>query len=154
MIRRIFLVCILVLVAVGQGIGEEPDTKSIEDAPQAVSGRTTAVAVEHEGSDAAGAKLALELKDLFNSSTLFQLTDKDTPKLKVFLSTVPEFPNRPEVGSVFAVVWVYSESERTLKHYLGREVGVVSDTTARAVAQRLGERTDRLASNYAYLFDK
>ncbi len=152
--RSIIFIGLLILVGAGPLRGEEPATKAIQDSPQAVTGRTTAVAVELDGSDAAGAKLAFELKELFNSSTLFELTDRDTPKLKVFLSTAPEFASRPELGSVFAVVWVYSETERTLKHYLAREVGVVSDGTARALAQRLAERTDRLASNYAYLFDK
>ena len=58
------------------------------------------------------------------------------------------------MGSAFAVVWSYSESEGTLKHYLGRDVGVVSDATAETVAQRLAEGTDVMAVKYSYLFDK
>lgn len=154
MFRPILLAFILlVFLAVPAG-GEDPAGKAIQDAPKAVPGRSTAVAVEHEGTDPVGAKLAFQLKELFNSASLFNLTDKDVPKLKVLISTVSEFAERPEVGSAFAVVWSYSESEGTLKHYLGRDVGVVSDATAQAVAQRLAEGTDGMAVRYSYLFDK
>jgi hypothetical protein len=153
-IRRTLLAFYLVFACALSAMGEEPVKKDIKDAPKAVSGRTTAVAVEHEGADTIGAKLAFELKELFNSASLFNLTDKDMPKITVFISTVPEFASRPEVGSAFAVVWAYSESEGTLKHYLGREVGVVSDASARTAAQQLAERTDEIALKYAYLFGR
>ncbi len=154
MFRPILSAFILLIFLTVPATGEDPVRKAIQDAPKPVSGRTTAVAVEHEGADPVGAKLAFQLKELFNSASLFNLTDKDIPKLKVLISTVSEFAGRPEVGSAFAVVWSYSESEGTLKHYLGRDVGVVSDATAETVAQRLAEGTDVMAVKYSYLFDK
>ncbi len=154
MIGRTLFAFTLVLFIVLPAMAEEPVKKSIKDSPKAVSGRTTAVAVQHEGADSAGAKLAFQLKDSFNTSSLFDLTDMDVPKITLYISTVSEFPGRPEVGSAFAVVWTYSESEGTLKHYLSREVGVVNDATARAAAGRLAELTDVIAVKYRYLFEK
>lgn len=132
---------------------EEPEKKPLRDAPQKVAtGKSTTVAVEHEGEDTIGARLAFQLKEIFNTSSLFQLTDADKPKLNVLVSTVSEFPSRPEVGSAYAVVWVYSESRGNLQYYLGRQTGVVSEASVADVARVLAERTDGIAVKYGYLF--
>lgn len=116
--------------------------------------RATAVAVEHEGTDTLGARLAFQLKGAFNSSSLFTLTDKDVPKLKVFIATVEEFPSRPHIASAYSIVWAFSQAEGTLSFLLAREVGLVTAEELDALVAKIAERTDGIAVKYAYLFDK
>lgn len=91
-------------------------------------------------------------KETLNSSNLFSLTDKDTPKIRILIATQPEFKDRPGVGSAYAVVWVFSQSENILRHYLTREVGVVTPDEINGLAAKLVEETDSLATRYGYLF--
>ena len=128
------------------------ETAAIPNKPAAVTERNTPIAVEFEGTDSIGSRLATTLKERFNASNLFTLTDKDTPKIRVLLATTPEFPTRPEVGSAYCVVWLFSQSEATLRHFLLREVGVLSPGNVNDLAARIVERTDGLAVRYGYLF--
>lgn len=116
--------------------------------------RTTAVMVEHEGTDTLGAKLSFHLKGLFNTSSLFTLSDKDTPKLKVFIATVEEFPGRPNIASAYSIVWAFSQAEGTLSFLLAREVGLATAEELDALVAKIAERTDGIAAKYAYLFAK
>ena len=70
------------------------ETTSIPNKPATVVERNTPIAVEFEGTDSIGSRLATTLKERFNASNLFTLTDKDTPKIRVLLATTPEFPTR------------------------------------------------------------
>ncbi len=146
------LVCGL-LVPDARAAGEELP-KAVKDAPQPVPDRSTAVSVEHDGADMAGTRLVFHLKELVNTSSLFSLTEADNPKITLLISSASEFPSRPEVGSAYAVVWVYSENKGNLPYYLGRETGVVSEATALELARRLAERTDGIAVKYSYLFGR
>ncbi len=143
----------LLFALTANAAAEPPAGKSLPDTPAGAADRSTPVTVEHDGADTAGARLAFELKELFNSAGLFRLTEKDEPKYRLLLSTLPEFPSRPQVGSVYCVVWVYSGSEGTLRHYLARDLGVVTMETARDVALKLVERSDGIGVKYSYLFD-
>ena len=116
--------------------------------------RTTAVMVEHEGTDTLGAKFAFQLKGLFNTSSLFTLSEKDVPKLKVFISTVEEFPGRPNIASAYSIVWAFSQAEGTLSFLLAREVGLATAEELDALVAKTAERTDGIAAKYAYLFAK
>lgn len=127
-------------------------TASLPNNPSDTPDRALAVAVEYKGTDSIGSRLALRLKERFNSSSLFVLTEQDTPKIRILLSSVPEFPDRPGVGSAYAVVWVFSQSSGTLGHYLARSVGVVTSDEVNALADKLVERTDGLGVKYGYLF--
>lgn len=116
--------------------------------------RTTSVAVEHDGTDTLGAKLSFQLKGAFNGSSLFTLTDKDVPKLKVVITTAAEFPSRPNIASVYGVVWAFSQAEGTLSFLLAREVGVVNAEDLDGLVAKIAERTDGIAARYNYLFKK
>jgi len=124
----------------------------VADAPSPVSSCSVKVAVEHEGADMVGAKFALALKGVYSANALFTLTEADAPKMKVYLSTAPEFPGRPALASVYAVVWAFSQNDGTLSFLLGREVGVVAADEADALAVKIAERTDGFAVKYSYLF--
>lgn len=125
---------------------------AIPDKPTRITERNTPVAVEYEGNDSIGSRLATRVKETLNSSNLFSLTDKDTPKIRILIATQPEFKDRPGVGSAYAVVWVFSQSENILRHYLTREVGVVTPDEINGLAAKLVEETDSLATRYGYLF--
>jgi hypothetical protein len=120
----------------------------------AIKAGATPVEVELEGTDALGAKLAFQFKELLNGGTLFLLTSQDTPKIRVLLATSPEFPSRPEVGSVYAALWLYYEKPTSFNSYLAREVGVISPGGVEDLAVRLAERTAGIAAKYAYIFEK
>ncbi len=132
----------------------EEKAKEIADTPAKALDRTTAITIEHEGSDSLGAALYMKLKERFNESNLFSLQDKDTPKFRILLSTVAEFEDRPYVGSAYSVVWVFSQSEGTLRHYIAREVGVLTQEDMDALVTKILEKSDGLAVRYAYLFPK
>ena len=130
------------------------ENASLPDNPMPIVPRNSPVSVEHEGDDALGARLSTRLKELLNGSSLFQLQEKDTPKFRILLSSSSEFRDRPAVGSAYSVVWVFSLSDATLRHYLAREVGVLTPEQVDDIAARLVERTDNLAVRYSYLFPK
>ena len=120
----------------------------------AIKAGATPVEVDLEGTDSLGSKLALQLKEVLNSGTLFSLTSNDTPKIRILLSTVSEFPSRPEVGSAYSVVWLYYEKPTSFNSYLARETGVISPAGVEDLATRLADRTAGIAAKYAYIFDK
>ncbi|MCC8193718.1 MAG: hypothetical protein LIP28_03630 [Deltaproteobacteria bacterium] len=127
----------------------------VADKPAVIQAdRTTAVMVEHEGTDTLGAKLAFQLKGTFNTSSLFTLTEKDGPKIKVLLSTTAEFPSRPHIASAYSVTWAFSQADGTLSFLLAREVGLVVPEDLDSLVATLAERTDGMAAKYAYLFAK
>lgn len=130
------------------------ESSSLPDSPAHITPRNSPVSVEHEGDDALGSRLSTRLKELLNGSSLFQLQEKDTPKFRILLSSASEFKDRPSMGSAYSVVWVFSLSDSTLRHYLAREVGVLTPEQLDDIAARLIERTDNLAVRYSYLFPK
>lgn len=111
------------------------------------------IAILHEGADSLGAKLSYQLKEMFNAGTLFALNDKDEPKLQMLISTVTEFPSRPGVGSLYCVVWTYSERPTALSNYLAQEVGVVTPENLADLADKLASRTSGLAAKHSYIFN-
>lgn len=126
--------------------------KPTPDKPAATSTRQTPIAILHEGSDTAGARLSTRLKERFNGSNLFQLNEKDAPKMRILLTTQSEFADRPNVGSVYSIIWTFSQSEGHLGYLLARDVGTLSPDDVDALADKIVERTDGIAVKYAYLF--
>ncbi len=126
--------------------------ESIPNTPQKINQRLSPVMVEFEGVDSIGSRLATRLKELFNASNLFQLEGDDVPKFRILISSAPEFESRPNIGSAYSVVWLFSLSDATLRHYLSVQVGVVSGDDVNDLAAKLVEKTDTIAMKYAYLF--
>ncbi|GAB7082005.1 hypothetical protein [Megalodesulfovibrio paquesii] len=121
--------------------------------PAAASKPGVPLAVEHQGGDAVGGSLAYKLKDLAGRSSLFQLSTVDEKRIKLLIRTQEEFKDRPNDASIYSAVWVYSESESTLKYFLDVESGLVFAGSADAKAQALLSKTQELASRYGYLFE-
>jgi hypothetical protein len=109
--------------------------------------------VEHDGEDELGARLALRLKDVLNTSSLFEVSDRDEKKLKVMLTTMQEFEGRPNSSSFYSLVWVYSESEATLKYFLDDDTGLVHATELDTTAEAIAAATEKVGARYSYLFE-
>ena len=107
------------------------------DKPAKVDARSTPVWVELEGTDSIGARLGMRLKEAFNGSNLFSLTDKDMPKMRLLVSTQSEFPGRPGVGSVYSICWTFTQGEGYLGYLLAREVGTLTYEEIDALVNRL-----------------
>lgn len=150
------LLAVMVLLLNGVTMAATPQLgKPLEDKPTAGLDRVTTVSVQTEGSDSIGAHLATRLKERFNESNLFALNDdeqKDVPKLKLLLSTAPEFSGRPSVGSVYGVCWVFSQGKDYLGFLLAREVGTVNSEELETLVNKLVERTDGIAAKYSNLW--
>jgi hypothetical protein len=119
----------------------------------AVKAGATPIAILHEGTDNLGAKLSYQLKETVNAGTLFALNDKDEPKLQIMLSTAPEFPSRPGVGSLYCIVWAYSERPTVLSSYLAQEVGIITRENLGELADKLISRTSGLVAKHSYIFN-
>lgn len=111
----------------------------------------TPVYIEYEGTDTIGANLAFQLRERFNTSSLFLLTDKEQPKFVLLLRTEPEFECRPGAGSVYSLTWLYFEKKTTYNSYLQQELGVVTADTINATVTRVVDHTTGVAARYGSL---
>ena len=119
-----------------------------DDAPRKAE-RRTPVVVEFEGNDSIGVALFSNLQKKINSSN--PANPAREAKFRILLSTASEFPSRPGVGSIYAVVWTLALSEGSMEYYLVRDLGVVTPDTVDEVADRIVSRTDGVAARYGYL---
>ncbi len=120
--------------------------------PSATVSRSTRVYVQQTGTDTIGIHLATRLKELFNGSNLFELHQGDNPKIGIIITSKAEFKDRPHVGSVYSLLWVFSRSNNHLGYLLAHEVDVLSSEDVNDAARRIVERTDGLSVKYNYLF--
>ena len=111
--------------------------------------RRTPVGVEFEGNDSIGVALFSSLQKKINISN--PATPAREAKFRILLSTASEFPSRPGVGSVYAVVWTLALSEGSMEYYLVRDLGIVTPDTVDEVADRIVSRTDGVSARYGYL---
>jgi hypothetical protein len=135
-------------------LAADTDSAKLAAARAAMKADATPIAVEHEGTDTLGAKLVMQLKEIFNTGTLLALNNDDVPKLQLIVSTTPEFPSRPAVGSVYSVIWIYSERSNVLGNHLAHESGILTPEDLDGLASRLASRTAGLAAKHAYIFKK
>ena len=126
------------------------DTKP--NTPAKVEMRRTQVSVSHEGLDTIGIKLATRLKELFNASNLFTLNEKNITKMRIIITSKAEFKDRPHVGSVYSLLWVFSQNDENLGYLLAQDVNVLSNEDIDDVANKIVSRTDGLAVKFGYLF--
>lgn len=119
-----------------------------EETPRGTE-RRTPVLVEFEGNDSIGTALFTRLQDKVNSTN--PAAPQREAKFRILLSTAAEFPSRPGVGSVYAVVWTLALSEGSMEYYLVRDLGVVTPDTIDEVVARILSRTEGVAARYGYL---
>lgn len=154
LLRYYFTIGIIFIILLGSATAAQPKTESPEpilNKPEKSTKRNTTISIEFEGTDSIGSKLSTRIKELMNASNLFTLTEKDSPKIRILLATMSEFSQRPSIGSVYSVIWLFSQSETTLKHFLARKIGVLTADEVDQVAAMIVEQTDTLAVRYGYL---
>lgn len=153
--------CLLILVAwVGptraQDAAPAPQAAPPADAPQKKAPEPaqgkTAVIVDHDDTDPLGARLAFRLKEMLGRSALMTLSNKDEKKIVIVLKTKEEFPGRPNLCSIYAVSWLFSAKEGSLKYFLTSEAGIVDSAGLDQTAETLIGKTGKLAATYGYLF--
>lgn len=143
---------LLASLAVPVGAAETGRQAAVPDNPARSDVPATPVAVELEGTDSIGARLAMRLKERFNQSSLFRLLAANDRKMRVLLQTRSEFPDRPHMGSVYAICWVFTERDDLLSFLLARDLGTVSYEEVDALADRIVERSDGIAAKYRNLW--
>ena len=131
---------------------QQAPAKAQPDTPAKIATRNTPVTVIHEGNDSIGARAATRLKEIFNSSNLFKLEEKDVPKIRLLLKTETEIPSRPGAGSVYSVTWVFSQSDAHLGYLLMHDLGVLTADDVESLCYNITERTDGIGVKYGYLF--
>lgn len=149
------VLCCLAALAVWSGPVRAQDAPPA-DAPQKKApeptARQAAVSLEHDDTDPVGARLAYRIKELLGRSSLMRLSNKDEKKIVIVLKTREEFPGRPNLCSIYAVSWLFSAKEGSLKYFLTSEAGIVDATGLDQTAEAILARTDKLAGTYGYLF--
>ncbi len=160
--KSLKLICLLVLFFCAAGNVHAQEKKSVPDSKakpavpaveQKVEPEGVPVLIEHVGNDEIGGTLALKLKENFRKSILFKLADKSGKAVRVKVISRSEFSERPEIGSVYTVVWTFAESQEVVPFYLSEELGLVSARNIESAAAALMNRTDKVAEEYKYLFD-
>ncbi len=126
--------------------------KATPDTPATSAQRQTQVSIMHEGTDSVGTRLSTRVKELFNGSNLFQLNENNAPKMRILLTSKAEFSDRPNVGSVYSIIWVFSQSSGHLGYLLAQDVDTLTPEDVDIIAAKIVERTDGIAVKYAYLF--
>lgn len=116
----------------------------------ATKGRVPVV-VDFEGEDALGQRLAFELREAFRAASGFRLAGAGDKGLRLRLRAVPEFKDRPNLGSIYAVSWLFSEGGNVLSYFLDSGLGVVDEGSLKREAQNLAARTDEISGRFAYL---
>ena len=66
--------------------------------------------------------------------------------MRLLLSTAPEFKDRPNVGSVYSVCWVFSQGKGYLGFVLARDVGTINNVDLHAKVEKQLERPDAMAA--------
>ncbi|WP_419779702.1 hypothetical protein [Maridesulfovibrio sp.] len=157
----LILVLILILslgsIAYAQETKAVPDVKAkpvpAEKIEQAQDQAGIPVVVVHSGDDVLGGTLALKLKEHFRKSVLFNLVDKNSKAVRVRIESRSEFKDRPEIGSVYSIVWTFAESEDVVPFYLKQELGITTSRNVESGSAGLLNKTDKVASEYKYLFE-
>ncbi len=149
--KKILFSLFMVLGLSSQAFAEE--AVAVANTPAQGYDRNTAVTLEHKGNDSLGARLAVQLKEDLNTSSLFTLEEEDTRKFRIILETVPEFDTRPAIGSAYSITWVFSQNEAILGHYIASEVGVFTADEIEGLAAKVLEKTDTFSVRYGYLFE-
>ncbi|SIO00029.1 hypothetical protein [Halodesulfovibrio marinisediminis] len=153
------LICITFTVLTAFAEAAPKTTKATQsaqpkaDKPAVITSRTTPIFIEQKGADNLGSMLAFELKSTCNTTSLFKMTGDDVPKITVMLTTMSEFTDRPTIGSVYSIVWVFSENANNLKYYLAQDTGIVTAENVTMLATSIANKTDQIALQYGYLFE-
>ena len=123
----------------------------LSDRTSRESGRTP-IQIRHENTDRVGRRLVFHMRERFNESGLFRLSDRDEEKIILHVKTRTEFPDRPGIGSIYAVTWTFSYGGDVLSNYLQSRTGIAGAEALKGLAEELAAQTHGISSRYSYLF--
>jgi len=106
--------------------------------------------IQSTGMDAAGAALGFKLKETVLTSQFFILTT-DSRRFILRLATRPEFPDRPDLSSIYAAALYFQESPDVLPYFLDLRVGLVDGASVAAQTQSLLDWSSNITKKFNYL---
>lgn len=107
-----------------------------------------------KGTDQNGTLLSYRLKEELMSSKLFSLTTSEKRKFVLQIRTQPEFPDRPNLASIYSVALVYQEDSTTLTYYLDLFQGQIYAENVTTEMQKILEWSYSTLKRYHYLLDE
>lgn len=110
--------------------------------------------IQSRGSDPNGTLLSYKLKEEVMAGTLFELTASEKKKFVMHVISQPEFPDRPEIASIYSIVLVYQEDAGTLTYFLNQHQGQVHAEAVPAEMRRILEWTYSNLKRFNYLLEE
>lgn len=139
-------------------------SKPVQDQPKPVQTPETAppsgavgkfpLDIQSRGSDQSGTLLSYKLKEEVIASKLFELTASEKKKFVLHVMSQPEFPDRPEIASIYSIVLVYQEDAGTLTYYLNQYQGQVHPEAVPAEMRKILEWTYSNLKRFNYLLEE
>ena len=117
------------------------------------SGRTP-IQIRHENTDRVGRRLVFHMRERFNESGLFRLSDREEEKIVLHVKTRTEFPDRPGISSIYALTWTFSYGGDVLSNYLRSRTGIAGSEALKSLAEELAAQTQEISTRYSYLFEE
>ncbi|HMB31334.1 MAG TPA: hypothetical protein VKN82_05885 [Desulfohalobiaceae bacterium] len=129
--------------------------KQYKNAPQDVRKKgKIPVMIVYEDKDSLGRRLIFTLRERFNTSEIFRLSGYNEKKIKIIVSTKEEFQSRPNLCSIYSIVWSFSYEQDLLSNYLTNKVGIINSKSLKELAESLVAQTDKIYLQYSYLFEE
>lgn len=125
----------------------------LEDRTPGESGKTP-IQIRHENTDRVGRRLVFHMRERFNESGLFRLSDREEEKIILHVKTRTEFPDRPGISSIYAVTWTFSYGGDVLSNYLQSRTGIAGGEALKSLAEELAAQTHEVSTRYSYLFEE
>lgn len=165
LIPAIFLLALLVLAAgnlqaqnatapaVRQDNATNQTRERLADRSSKESVRTP-IQIRHENTDRVGRRLVFHMRERFNESGLFRLSDKEEEKIVLHVTTRTEFPDRPGISSIYAITWTFSYGGDVLSNYLQSRTGIAGAEALKSLAEELAAQTHEISARYSYLLEE
>lgn len=110
--------------------------------------------IQFRGSDQSGTLLSYKLKEEIVASKLFELTASEKKKFVLHIMSQPEFPDRPELASIYSITLVYQEDVGTLTYYLNQYQGQVHAEAVPAEMRKILEWAYTNLKRFNYLLEE
>lgn len=116
--------------------------------------KETPVQIRHDNTDQVGRRLVFHMRERFNQSGLFRLSDREEEKIILHVKSQTEFPDRPGMSSIYAITWTFSYGGDVLSNYLQSRTGIAGTEGLESLAEEFVARTYEISNRYSYLFEE
>ncbi|UZJ42623.1 hypothetical protein OO006_06660 [Prosthecochloris sp. SCSIO W1101] len=104
------------------------------------------VSVDATADDMVGRRLVYKVKEELRRSASMRLVDSDEAGMRLFLVTLPRFPDDPSLSTVFSAVWTL-EHDFIYPVYITSVVGYCGGNIVESQAESLVAQTDKVISD-------